>query len=1045
MGGRLFDTAGYGVRLSAIPLLATSVAALSLGAWVVWQQRGRRVGLLFLLMPLTIAAWLVCFSLMLCSVDEALAGVWARAAYLAIPLIPAAVYGFTLAATQPRPGRAWRAAALWLLSALWVVLFVRTDLLMDGLHHYAWGDYPRFRWPSLLFVGGFLGGLLLSLREQQVDARRAGDERHRARSRAYLLAFSVGSLGCVDYLPALGVPVYPLGFLPVLGFIALTARAIQRYHLVDITPSLAAPQVLATMADPLLVCDAEDRIRLVNPAASALLGYRESELAGLPVESLLDGSPEVAAFVRDALHSRRTWIEETRLRSKAAGSVDVSLSVAPLEDGGVRVGSVLIARDVRDLKSAEAALRASEARYRALAETEAAAIFILEGERIRYANPALEAMSAYSSGDLGELRFWELAHPDSRASFRDQGLAQQTPGSAPVRFELKMLTKRGDARWFDLTLTPIDIEGRASAVVTAFDVTERKTAEDALRESERRLREILDNVQLASLFLDLEGRVTYCNEYLRDLLGCSAEEVIGRGFEAFLPEKKREAVRREFLENIAAGFIAPHAQGSVMTKGGERRLISWNNTVLRDIEGKVVGTASIGADITERKRAEERLHHGAYYDALTGLPNRNLFVERLAACIARARRRPQYHFAALFLDIDRFKVVNDSLGHVTGDQLLVEIAQRLGGCLRPGDSVARLGGDEFAVLIDDMGEQDVPSRVAERIQAALRAPFELAGREVFVTASVGIALNRSRYEEPEDFLRDADTAMHHAKARGRGHHQVFDTAMHAQALGLLHIENDLHRAVERQELSVHYQPIVSLKTGALVGFEALARWWRQGLGLVPTEQFIRIAEETGLIVPMGSWVLREACSQMRTWREQLGADHALTVSVNLSAKQFAQPDLVAKVAGIVEEAALDPGCLRLEITESVLMQDPEAAAAMLAELATRRVKICIDDFGTGYSSLSYLLRFPANTLKIDRSFVSDLGRDGQHAEMVRTIVVLARNLGMDVIGEGVETEEQKTRLQALGCDYAQGYLFSKPLDADAVQALLRRTRLPQSG
>jgi diguanylate cyclase (GGDEF)-like protein len=421
-------------------------------------------------------------------------------------------------------------------------------------------------------------------------------------------------------------------------------------------------------------------------------------------------------------------------------------------------------------------------------------------------------------------------------------------------------------------------------------------------------------------------------------------------------------------------------------------------------------------------------------------------MDRLAGCIARTKRRPEYRFAALFLDIDRFKVVNDSLGHSAGDRLLIELGKRLERCLRPGDSVARLGGDEFAILIDDMTDSSVPGTVAGRIQAALNAPFTLDGREVFLTASIGTAVNKPRYEGPEDFMRDVDTAMHHAKAKGKARHEAFDTAMHTRALVLLQIENDLHRAVEREELSLHYQPILSLATGVVAGFEALVHWQRPGGGVVPPGDFIRIAEETGLIIPMGAWVLREACRQVRAWQDKLvPAGRSLMVSVNLSARQFAQADLVAQVGRTVAESALAPGSLKLEITESILMQDPEAAAAMLGELRAQQIQICIDDFGTGYSSLSYLLRFPAHTLKIDRSFVTDMTLDRQHAEMIRAILALARNLEMDVIAEGVETEDQLARLHSAGCDYAQGYLVSPPLDAAAAEALLEHPPLPLPG
>jgi diguanylate cyclase (GGDEF)-like protein/PAS domain S-box-containing protein len=562
------------------------------------------------------------------------------------------------------------------------------------------------------------------------------------------------------------------------------------------------------------------------------------------------------------------------------------------------------------------------------------------------------------------------------------------------------------------------------------------TAEGPAEWPERNVREVLGNSQVVAVFLDARGTVAWCNKYLLSLLGEPEAAVVGQPWlEKFVPADQR-ARRALFLDKAGSG-AAFREQGEVIGRGGDRRLIEWDTTVIPD-RGGAHGTVSIGVDITDRKRTEDRLRHGAMLDALTGLPNRNLFMDRLAGCMARAKRRPQYRFAALFMDVDRFKVINDGLGHQAGDALLIEVGRRLAKCLRPGDSVARLGGDEFAILVDDMPDSEVPSLVAARIQSSLAVPFQIAGREVFLTASIGTALNKPRYEGPEDFMRDADTAMHHAKALGKARHEVFDTSMHTRALVLAQLENDLHGAVEREELSLHYQPILSLKTDAVVGFEALVRWERPGRGFVPPIDFVRIAEETGLIVPLGAWVLKEACRQLRAWQDEVvTVGEPLMVSVNLSARQFAQGDLVAQVSKTVQDSGVAPGSLKLEVTESILMQEPETAAAMLAELRTQGVRICIDDFGTGYSSLSYLLRLPAHTLKIDRSFVSDLATGIQHAEMVRTIIVLARNLGMDVIAEGVETEAQMTRLRAMECDFVQGYLVSRPMDATRAHALLR--------
>jgi diguanylate cyclase (GGDEF)-like protein/PAS domain S-box-containing protein len=441
-------------------------------------------------------------------------------------------------------------------------------------------------------------------------------------------------------------------------------------------------------------------------------------------------------------------------------------------------------------------------------------------------------------------------------------------------------------------------------------------------------------------------------------------------------------------------------------------------------------------DITDRKRAEERLVHDALHDALTGLPNRVLFMDHLKHAVERSRRNKGFYFTVLFLDLDRFKIINDSLGHMVGDQLLVGIARRLETCVRSIDTVARLGGDEFTILLEDLKDPAETVEIVNRIQNELSAPFKLDGHEVFTSVSIGVAPSTTGYERAEDILRDADTAMYRAKSSGKARHEVFDREMHAHAMNLLHIETDLRRAVERDELRLHYQPIVSLADEQVIGFEALVRWQHSERGLVSPMDFIPVAEETGLIVPIGRWVLREACRQMSEWKRRNASAMPLFMSVNLSGKQFTQPDLLGQVTRILEETGLDPRSLKLEITESVVMENIDAAIETLESLRSLGVEVSIDDFGTGYSSLSYLHRLPIDTLKVDRSFVSRMASNNENTEIVRTIVTLAQSLDMKVVAEGVETSEQLSQLQILRCEGAQGYLFSRPLDAEAASALL---------
>ena len=452
----------------------------------------------------------------------------------------------------------------------------------------------------------------------------------------------------------------------------------------------------------------------------------------------------------------------------------------------------------------------------------------------------------------------------------------------------------------------------------------------------------------------------------------------------------------------------------------------------------------LNAYIAEQERisrvleeTKEHFRHAAFHDSLTGLPNRAMFTELLKAEIENSKRRDGHMFAVLFLDLDRFKNINDSLGHTHGDLLLVAFAERLERTLRPVDTLARFGGDEFAILLSGMTDATDAVRIAQRIQDELSQPFVLDKNSAFASSSIGIALSSTGYYRPEDILRDADTAMYRAKENGKARYEVFDHGMHARAVSRLQLESDLRQAVEQKEFCVYYQPIVCLQTGRLAGFEALVRWNHPRRGLVKPADFIPVAEETGLIVPIGGWVLREACRYVRECQMLHPSHRSLSLSVNLSARQVAQPDLLERIKEALAISKLDPHCLKLEITESVVMENAEAAALMFKQLRALGVQLSIDDFGTGYSSLSYLHRFPLNYLKIDRSFVSRLTTDNDNA-IVRTISTLARNLGMEVIAEGIETEEQYKQLKMLGCEFGQGYLFSHPVDNEGVLHLLAR-------
>lgn len=499
-------------------------------------------------------------------------------------------------------------------------------------------------------------------------------------------------------------------------------------------------------------------------------------------------------------------------------------------------------------------------------------------------------------------------------------------------------------------------------------------------------------------------------------------------FERVHPED-RARVDAEIAAHLAGRSPHFESEHRMLHRDGDYLWVLNRGMAVRDEAEQAFRMAGFQTDITARKAAEERLQHNAFHDCLTRLPNRALFLDRVGVSIAHTKRRVGYVFAVLFLDVDRFKNINDSLGHTVGDDLLVAMARRLEALLRPGDTVARLGGDEFAVLLDDLTEASQAIRVAERIGRELELPFNLGGHEVFTTASLGIALSvAGDYELPEEVLRDADTAMYRAKASGCERYVVFHREMHESALALLQLENDLRQAIEREEFSLFYQPIVSLATGRLDAFEALLRWRHPRRGLIHPEHFIPLAEETGLIVPIGWWVLREACRQLSEWQGLHPQAPPLAVSVNLSGKQFLQADLVQRVEQVLCEMRIPPGSLRLEITEGTILEGADLAIAKLLELRKLEVQLQIDDFGTGYSSLSDLHRLPMDTLKIDRSLIS--------SEIVNTIVTLARVLRMNVTAEGLETEDQVCRLRNLSCQYGQGYYFSRPLESAAAGSFI---------
>ncbi len=552
--------------------------------------------------------------------------------------------------------------------------------------------------------------------------------------------------------------------------------------------------------------------------------------------------------------------------------------------------------------------------------------------------------------------------------------------------------------------------------------------------------------------VDGDGRRLYNSPAYQKVLGYSPEELKATSSNEQIHPDDRPRVLQA-AEKARLSGQGERVEYRMRHQDGSWRTLESTACAIRNARGQTDKLVIVNRDITERKRAEEMLAHNALHDGLTNLPNRALFLDRLQHALTLSKKRLNYKFAVLLIDVDEFKIINDSLGHAAGDELLIQIGQRLRGSVRRVDTVsrprvsevssrptnddtlARLGGDEFTILLDDIRDPIEAVRVAERVQAELAIPFVLNEQEIVISASIGIASSTSPHTQAEDLVRDADLAMYRAKRAGKARCEVSDTAMHANAVKRLKLETDLRKALDQGEFRVYYQPIVSLQTGNITGFEALTRWQRPE-GILPPIEFIAVAEEIGLIIPMNRRLLLEVCQHLRAWRSEFPSRPPLTMSVNITSREFAQPDLATEIRKLLEQTGVDPGCLQLEITETIAMGDAEKSGHVLAQLKALGIGLSIDDFGTGYSSLSRLSRIPVDTLKIDRTFISHMDSDPESREIVRIIIMLAHNLGLKVVAEGTETEAHINLLKQLNCEMAQGYFYSRPADGQAMLKLL---------
>jgi diguanylate cyclase (GGDEF)-like protein/PAS domain S-box-containing protein len=900
-----FDPSVYFFSWYAVPVVSVGALNWALGVATWRRERGSAISVTLLLMTLSIGVWLIGLGGANSTHSPDVALIWVKISLLGTVFVP--VCAFTQAASGSSKLRVMRGGVVIgvLVSSCFAALVLSSDLLLDEVHHYFWGYYPIYgpAGQALIPYYGifFVAGAALYRMGHQTTQSVTNRKRMKLRLAALLVALPA----TVDFLPTMHVGVYPFGYVFILGYVSIVTYYVWRYRIVDITPALAARQIIDTMAEGLIVADRDGTVRVANGAAQGVWGMSRS-MVGLSVAELDTN------WGGGALERLRDPEQEHELEVVQGGSDGSShaaiLSSSKLRDHlGEWVGTVFIIHDITERWR-------SEERFRSLVQNASDLITVIRADTtVLYQSPAIRRVLGYDPEHFVGAKLVDFVHQDDRAQF----------------------------------------------VAT-----------------------------------------------LGDLMTKPAGTIMGEG-----RVHDSEGAWRH-LEFVGSDQCANPAIGGLVLN-------------LRDM--------------SERRELEEQLRYQALHDPLTRLANRTSFADRLEHALAR-RVRSRTQVAVLFLDLDDFKAVNDRFGHTAGDLLLTQLAERVTGCLRPGDTLARLGGDEFAVLLEDVGPPEDATAVAERVLAALSLSFDLDGKELLAGASIGIALTELEAAvDAETILRRADIAMYVAKVHGKGSYRVFQASMETSVVERLELLADLPRAVQQEEFILHYQPIFLLKHGGLFGVEALVRWQHPRRGLVQPDEFIPLAEESGAILPLGLWVLRQACAQAVRWQQKYPSSPRWTMSVNVSAKQLDSPLFAQQVSSILADTRLEPSRLVLELTESVMMYDIDLMLKRLGELKAVGVGLAIDDFGTGYSSLSYLRQFPFDLLKIDKSFIDDMGTIVTEKEVAKAIIEMGRTLDLEVVAEGIERGEQLSRLQALDCELGQGFLFAKPMEGHDIEKLFERS------
>ena len=773
-----------------------------------------------------------------------------------------------------------------------------------------------------------------------------------------------------------------------------------------------------------------------NDASEELYGYSKTEAMGQQLEDLIIPS-EMRQGVIDAV---KNWLTagqiipagELSLMRKDGSRVTVYSSHVMLINSEGEQEMYCVDIDLSDRKKTEEELRRAVETNQALIDAipdlilrisqDGIYLDAISSDNMKFIAPA-EQFIGKRIVDVLPLEFAQQRMHYVKQAFQTR----------KMQFHEYQILIDGEIHYEEARIV---VSGENEATILIRDISDRKQAELSLRESEERYRVLAENINDLVCLHAPDGKYLYVSPSCEALLGYRYDEMLGQYPYTYFHPDDRDRIQQEDHAAAIAGKAAPITY-RMRQKSGDYIWFETLTNPIMDATGQVIQLQTTSRDVSDRIQAQNQLEHEALHDTLTGLPNRNLLMERLELSIRRANRLDDYHFAVLFLDLDRFKVINDSLGHLAGDQLLIVIAHKLQTILREIDLVARLGGDEFVILLDEIKDIQEAIHATQRIFAALQTPLMIGGREVYTTASIGIVLGTKDYAQASHLLRDADIAMYRAKNKGKARYEIFDAEMHRQVMMRMNLENDLRQAIDDQEFVLHYQPIVALDSGYLVGFETLMRWQHHSQGLKYPADFITVAEEIGLITSLSSWGLRTACQQLAEWQNTFSNLKDLKISVNLSAQDLQRSDLLTEIDLVLAQTHVDPHCLNLEITESMLIEDIKSTIELFSQLKERGIQISLDDFGTGYSSLNYLHRLPMDNLKVDRSFVNQMEEGKKNYQIVEMIATLSKQLELDAIAEGIETLHQLEKLQELGYRFGQGYLFSKPLSKESTTSLLR--------